>query len=658
MPALLLWGPRDPVFSARYLRDLRERLPHADVHRFEGAGHLVVEDADVAGGVLRWLDAQGSVAPEPARESPSRTGRSARRSSSAPDDEGTALVELAGPRSRRVELGGARGPHRPARPRPRGERCAARRPRRAARAAGGRPHVGALRVPAARRRRRRGRRRPRRPRADPRGARRRADASSSGSSGRSSRRAGCAGRPRWSAPDRCARACGRRSGSARRSTSSPRSGGRRPRTCRGPTPTPTPRCCSPRARPGPAKGVAYTHRRLAAMRDVVGAHVRHRTGQPAGRGVRAVRAAGPRARRHEREPAHGRHLAGHAHRGGAGGGRARDRRRRSCSRRRPRCGPWSAPPTARSGPALAGVRLFLSAGAPVGRELLEAAADLMPGAEAHTPYGMTEALVVADVSLEELRALPPGDGVCVGRPVPGVRGRGQRARRRRRGDRRAGQAPGRHRRGAGLGAARQGAVRRTLAHRAGGRAGRRLAPHRRRRAPRRRRSAVDRGAAGARAGDGRRRPHARRARAAARSPSRRGRRGRGRRRPARCAAGRRRGRSPRCSRTARSSRSPPLAAAVRAALAGTDVAAVLVVEQLPTDVRHNSKIDRARVAAWAAAGAGGGAGAAVTRVLVTGASGMLGRAVAAAAGGGRPRRPHAAAQPVARGRGATTSRAR
>ena len=44
---------------------------------------------------------------------------------------------------------------------------------------------------------------------------------------------------------------------------------------------------------------------------------------------------------------------------------------------------------------------------------------------------------------------------------------------------------------------------------------------------------------------------------------------------------------------------PDLAAAVRAALAGTDVAAVLVVEQLPTDVRHNSKIDRTRVAAWA-----------------------------------------------------------
>lgn len=61
VPTLLLWGPRDPVFSDRYLRDLRRRLPHADVHRFEGAGHLLAEDADVAGTVFDWLRAK----PEP-----------------------------------------------------------------------------------------------------------------------------------------------------------------------------------------------------------------------------------------------------------------------------------------------------------------------------------------------------------------------------------------------------------------------------------------------------------------------------------------------------------------------------------------------------------------------------------------------------------------
>lgn len=56
VPALLLWGPRDPVFSDRYLDDLVNRLPHADVHRFEGAGHLVAEDVDYAGTVLTWLE--------------------------------------------------------------------------------------------------------------------------------------------------------------------------------------------------------------------------------------------------------------------------------------------------------------------------------------------------------------------------------------------------------------------------------------------------------------------------------------------------------------------------------------------------------------------------------------------------------------------------
>ena len=53
----------------------------------------------------------------------------------------------------------------------------------------------------------------------------------------------------------------------------------------------------------------------------------------------------------------------------------------------------------------------------------------------------------------------------------------------------------------------------------------------------------------------------------------------------------------------------PLAAAVREAVhaaVGHRVAAVLVVPDLPTDVRHNSKIDRARLAAWAGSVLSGG----------------------------------------------------
>jgi acyl-coenzyme A synthetase/AMP-(fatty) acid ligase/pimeloyl-ACP methyl ester carboxylesterase len=55
VPTLLAWGPRDITFSDRYLRDLIERMPHADVHRFENASHLVWEDADVAGLITQWL---------------------------------------------------------------------------------------------------------------------------------------------------------------------------------------------------------------------------------------------------------------------------------------------------------------------------------------------------------------------------------------------------------------------------------------------------------------------------------------------------------------------------------------------------------------------------------------------------------------------------
>ena len=56
MPALLLWGPRDPVFADRYLAELRERLPQAQLHRYEGASHLLPEDApQYAEAVAQWL---------------------------------------------------------------------------------------------------------------------------------------------------------------------------------------------------------------------------------------------------------------------------------------------------------------------------------------------------------------------------------------------------------------------------------------------------------------------------------------------------------------------------------------------------------------------------------------------------------------------------
>ena len=69
---------------------------------------------------------------------------------------------------------------------------------------------------------------------------------------------------------------------------------------------------------------------------------------------------------------------------------------------------------------LSRVRLALSAGAPVPVATLRAMSALTPGAEWHTPYGMTECLPVADVSLTEIEAAGVGRGVCVGRPVERV----------------------------------------------------------------------------------------------------------------------------------------------------------------------------------------------------------------------------------------------
>ncbi len=70
--------------------------------------------------------------------------------------------------------------------------------------------------------------------------------------------------------------------------------------------------------------------------------------------------------------------------------------------------------------ALARIRLVMSAGAPVHVSLLRRLQSLLPAAELHTPYGMTEALPVADIALPEIEAVGRGAGVCVGRPLPGV----------------------------------------------------------------------------------------------------------------------------------------------------------------------------------------------------------------------------------------------
>ena len=57
IPALLLWGLRDPAFPARFLARWREALPEAQVRTFEDAGHFVPEEqpAEVAEAVRAFL---------------------------------------------------------------------------------------------------------------------------------------------------------------------------------------------------------------------------------------------------------------------------------------------------------------------------------------------------------------------------------------------------------------------------------------------------------------------------------------------------------------------------------------------------------------------------------------------------------------------------
>ncbi|MEW5906382.1 MAG: fatty acid CoA ligase family protein [Elusimicrobiota bacterium] len=75
----------------------------------------------------------------------------------------------------------------------------------------------------------------------------------------------------------------------------------------------------------------------------------------------------------------------------------------------------------RTGTRLPHLERVISCGAPVRQAVIDRVSKMLrPGVPVHTPYGATEALPVACISGEELSALGPGFGVCVGKPWPGV----------------------------------------------------------------------------------------------------------------------------------------------------------------------------------------------------------------------------------------------
>jgi acyl-coenzyme A synthetase/AMP-(fatty) acid ligase/pimeloyl-ACP methyl ester carboxylesterase len=95
VPVLLAWGSDDPVFSDRYLRDLGSRMPHADVHRYEKARHLVIEDAEQwCDDVIAWtksrvLQARPAASPAAVMDGP--IGQALMERS---EDPGIALADL------------------------------------------------------------------------------------------------------------------------------------------------------------------------------------------------------------------------------------------------------------------------------------------------------------------------------------------------------------------------------------------------------------------------------------------------------------------------------------------------------------------------------------------------------------------------------------
>jgi len=441
VPALLLWGPADPIFGDRYLDDLADRLPQADVHRFEGAGHLLAEDRPYAEAILAWLgdNRPGLEAGEQVPASASADGADEMPDSTDPDaftplwaaldarrdDDGVAVIDMSAPgaearrvswrllddRVRSLAAGlsriGVRTGQRVSVLVPPGPTLTAivyaclrigavvvvadaglgvRGLSRAVRGSWPDVVIGELPGLAAAR-----------------------------ALGWPGVHISVAPLPRLSA-----RALGAEydlPGIARLGATAP--------LPPEPEPDDAAAILFTSGSTGPAKGVAYTHRQLSALRDLLAAHfdVGPDTGLVTGFAPFALLgpALGTRSATPDMDVSAPRTLTASAV---AAAVRASDARIVFLSPAAILNVVATADAlTDTDRRALAQVRTFLSTGAPVGEPLLAAAAALMPHAEPHTPYGMTECLLATDITLAGIRAVADAEdrGVCVGAPIAGNR---------------------------------------------------------------------------------------------------------------------------------------------------------------------------------------------------------------------------------------------